>query len=62
MLLSIRVHSISVHFNESLYYYSNLIEIKTYRRYVKDIMRWTISVDVIQASTYIVLCDDHKGG
>jgi hypothetical protein len=29
---------------------------------VKDIMRWTISVDVIQASTYIVLCDDHKGG
>jgi hypothetical protein len=62
MLLSIRVHSISVHFYDSLYYYSNLTIIKTHRHYVKEIMRWTISVDVIQASTYIEICDDHKGG
>jgi hypothetical protein len=62
MLLSIRVHSISVHFYDSLYYYSNLTVIKTYRHYVKEIMGWTISVDVIQASTYIEICDDYKGG
>ena len=47
MLLSIRVH-----FYDSLYFYSNLTVIKTYRHYVKEIMGWTISVDVIQASTY----------
>jgi hypothetical protein len=62
MLLSIRVHSISVHFLDSLYKYSNLIVIKTHRHYVKEIMGWTISVDVIQASIYIEICDDHKGG
>jgi hypothetical protein len=49
-------------FYDSLYYYSNLTVIKTYRHYVKEIMGWTISVDVIQASTYIEICDDHKGG
>jgi hypothetical protein len=62
MLISIRVHSISVHLDDSLYYYSNMNAIKTYRHYVKEIRRWTISVDVIQTSTYIEICDDHKGG
>ena len=49
MLLNIRVHSISVPFDDSLYVYSNFTIIKIHRHYGKEIMRWNISVDVIQA-------------
>lgn len=45
----IRVHSISVYYYDSLYVYSELGVIKTYRHYGKDSRGWNNNVDVIQA-------------